>query len=66
VTYTVYNDSACASGTAVNAGTKAVANGSVAPSDAISFENAGQAYWRAGGLRLRLGNALRWLARPHW
>jgi len=47
VTYTVYNDSACASGTAVNAGTKAVANGSVAPSDAISFENAGQAYWRA-------------------
>lgn len=47
VRYGVYNDSACASDPAVDAGTKPVANGAVVQSDAVSFENAAAAYWRA-------------------
>jgi hypothetical protein len=44
MTYSVYNDSGCHV-PAVDAGTRSVVNGSVDPSNAISFENAGAAYW---------------------
>lgn len=46
VTYTVYTDSNCTTG-AQSAGTKAVTNGLVTDSDAITFNNAGTFYWQA-------------------
>jgi hypothetical protein len=46
VTYSVHNDRSCL-GPAVDAGTRPVINGTVASSDAVSFENAAYAYWLA-------------------
>ena len=46
VTYTVYNDSACANSFA-GAGTKTVTNGVVPDSNAVQFSIAGTYYWQA-------------------